>query len=130
MQKKLFLFIGFFVILGSILGSIFLFPSSSCEASDTGCTLETLRQDVVYLDVREDDEWIAGHVQGATHLKMGEILAGNYDSIPQDQIVYVYCRSGRRAGEVIRFLEEKGFTNLINAGGLEELSGVSIIEWP
>ncbi|MDO4713791.1 MAG: rhodanese-like domain-containing protein [bacterium] len=82
----------------------------------------------MYLDVREDEEWLAGHVKGALHLKMGDILAGNYEEIPQDQPVYVYCRSGRRASEVIRFLEERGFKNLINAGGLRDLEGVEIVE--
>ena len=58
----------------------------------------------------------------------GGYFAGNYANIPQTAPVYVYCRSGRRAGEVIRFLEQKGFTNLINAGGLLDLEGVEIVE--
>lgn len=90
-------------------------------------TLLNIRKKI-YLDVREEEEWIAGHVKGALHIKMEDIFAGNYANIPQTAPVYVYCRSGRRAGEVIRFLEQKGFTNLINAGGLRDIEGVEIIE--
>lgn len=59
---------------------------------------------------------------------MSDILAGKYDAIPLDQPVYVYCRSGRRAGEVIQFLTNKGFNNLINAGGLSDLENVEIVQ--
>ena len=61
-------------------------------------------------------------------LNVRESLFSNREKFPQTDPVYVYCRSGRRAGEVIRFLEGKGFTNLINAGGLRDLEGVEIVE--
>lgn len=115
--------------IGAVAGLWYFNPSLSCSVFAAECKENTAQQqEKIYLDVREEEEWSAGHVKGALHLKMGDIFAGNYEQIPQDQPVYVYCRSGRRAGEVIRFLEGKGFKNLINAGGLHDLEGVEIIE--
>jgi rhodanese-related sulfurtransferase len=48
------------------------------------------------LDVRENDEWAAGHVPGATHIRLGE-LGQRTGEVPRDQTVYVICRSGQPA---------------------------------
>lgn len=77
--------------------------------------------------MREDEERETAHVKDALHVKMGDILAGDYENIPRDQEVRVYCRSGRRSQEVINFLQEKGYTNLTNAGGLKDLQDLAII---
>lgn len=115
--------------MGTLFGVWYFNASHSCGAFSAECKENTAEQKgKIYLDVREEEEWLAGHVKGALHIKMGDIFAGNYEQIPQTESVYVYCRSGRRAGEVIRFLEQKGFTNLINAGGLRDLEGVEIVE--
>ena len=52
------------------------------------------------LDVREDDEWAAGHAPGAHHLPMMEIPA-RMAEIPDDTDVVVVCRSGGRSGQVV-----------------------------
>lgn len=129
MKKSYFVSLGALVLLGVAFATFYAVPSLSCMAFEAQCPVASLAsEEKIYLDVREDEEWSAGHVKGALHLKMGDIFAGNYQEIPQDQPVYIYCRSGRRAGEVIRFLEEKGFKNLINAGGLRDLEGIEIVE--
>ena len=87
------------------------------------------KQEKLYLDVREDDEWEAGHVKWAMHIKLSEILAGNYSEIPKDETVYVYCRSWRRASEAIKYLEEKWFKNLVNVWWLSWLRDVEIVTW-
>ena len=47
------------------------------------------------LDVREDDEWAAGYAPGARHIPLGE-LGARAAEVPQDEAVYVICRSGGR----------------------------------
>lgn len=129
MKKTSLLLTIILALVGTLFGVWYFNASHSCSAFSAECKENTAEQKgKIYLDVREEEEWIAGHVKGALHIKMGDIFAGNYGQIPQTEPVYVYCRSGRRAGEVIRFLEEKGFTNLINAGGLRDLEGVEIVE--
>jgi rhodanese-related sulfurtransferase len=51
------------------------------------------------LDVREDDEWEAGHAPEAVHVAMGEIN-DRIDAIPTDRTVVCICRVGGRSGAV------------------------------
>jgi rhodanese-related sulfurtransferase len=71
------------------------------------------------LDVREDDEWNAGHVPGATHIPLGQ-LGQHTAEIPADQTVYVICRSGHRSGRATEALVEAGWKALNVAGGMQQ----------
>ena len=68
------------------------------------------------LDVREDDEWAAGHAPGAHHLPMMEIPA-RMAEIPDDTDVVVVCRSGGRSGQVVSYLTRNGWGNVRNLDG-------------
>ena len=69
------------------------------------------------LDVREDDEWAAGHAPGATHLAMG-LLAGRIDEIPADRTVVCVCRVGGRSAAVAEALVSSGLDVRNLAGGM------------
>lgn len=76
------------------------------------------RPDVVILDVREQDEWDAGHIPGAVFIPMSEIQ-GRVSEVPKDKLVIVQCRSGNRSSQVTDYLQQQGFSNVRNlAGGL------------
>ena len=76
------------------------------------------RSDVVILDVREQDEWNAGHIPGALFIPMSEIQARTSE-VPKDKLVIVQCRSGNRSSQVTDYLQQQGFSNVRNlAGGL------------
>jgi phage shock protein E len=76
------------------------------------------RPDVVILDVREQDEWDAGHIPGALFIPMSDV-AGRISEIPTDKTVIVQCRSGNRSGQVTDYLRGQGMNNVHNmAGGL------------
>ena len=68
------------------------------------------------LDVREDDEWAAGHAPGAHHLPMMEIPA-RMAEVPDDADVVVVCRSGGRSGQVVAYLAQNGWDNVRNLDG-------------
>ncbi|HET6211855.1 MAG TPA: rhodanese-like domain-containing protein [Micromonosporaceae bacterium] len=68
------------------------------------------------IDVREDDEWTAGHAPGAHHLPMMEIPARLAD-VPMDGDVVVVCRSGNRSGQVVAYLGGQGWDNVRNLDG-------------
>lgn len=72
------------------------------------------------LDVREDDEWAAGHAPGAQHLPMTEVPA-RLDEVPTDRPVVVVCRSGVRSARVVLFLRNHGLDNVHNLdGGMQD----------
>ncbi len=72
-----------------------------------------LSPDVYLVDVREDDEWAAGHAPDALHVPMME-LPGRLDEIPTDRDVVVVCRSGHRSAEVVGYLLGRGFEQVRN----------------
>ncbi|MEV4705360.1 rhodanese-like domain-containing protein [Actinoplanes sp. NPDC049316] len=68
------------------------------------------------LDVREPDEWQAGHAPHAHHLPMMEVPA-RIAEIPADTEVVVVCRSGGRSGQVVSYLMGNGWDNVRNLDG-------------
>ena len=81
-------------------------------------TTAALREqpDVMILDVREQDEWDAGHIPGAVFMPMGQV-PDRMSEIPKDKTVIVQCRSGNRSSQVTDFLVQQGFTNVHNMSG-------------
>lgn len=74
-----------------------------------------------WIDVRSAEEYASGHVEGASNIPYTEITAriGEITG-DKDDLIYVYCRSGRRSGIAQQALREAGHTNVINLGGLED----------
>jgi rhodanese-related sulfurtransferase len=69
------------------------------------------------LDVREDEEWDAGHAAGAVHLAMGQVM-DRLGEIPTDRTVICVCRVGGRSGAVATTLAGLGFDVRNLAGGM------------
>ncbi len=70
------------------------------------------------LDVREDSERAEYNIGGA-HIPVGKVQAMQTDGIDdwKDKEVVVYCRSGNRSGMASLFLEQAGFSNVVNLTG-------------
>jgi rhodanese-related sulfurtransferase len=71
------------------------------------------------LDVREDEEWAAGHAPDARHIPMAQ-LAVRAAEIPQGEPVYVICRSGVRSAMVAQALAQAGWEAINVAGGMQD----------
>lgn len=80
----------------------------------------TNTQKVVILDVREQDEFDAGHISGAIRFPVGTISEDTADSvIPEmDSVVLVYCRNGNRSKTASEALTELEYTNIYKYGGI------------
>ena len=61
------------------------------------------------LDVREDDEWAAGHIDGAQHIPLGQ-LGDRLAELPTGRAVVAVCRSGSRSAAAVRGLRQLGYT--------------------
>lgn len=72
------------------------------------------------LDVREDDEWAAGHVAGATHIPLGHLGARTGELPQDDQTIYVICRSGMRSARAAQALNRAGWRAVNVAGGMQD----------
>ncbi len=81
-----------------------------------------IQNGALLIDVRTNEEFDAGHIEGATNIPYNNTSA-LIDAIGNDKqrLVVVYCRSGKRAGRAKSALDEKGYTNIFNATGYEAL---------
>lgn len=76
--------------------------------------------DAVMVDVREQDEWDAGHAPNAVHIPLGE-LPSRLGELPEDaHTVPIVCRSGNRSGRAVAWLIQQGFDVSNVAGGMQE----------
>lgn len=81
-------------------------------------TVDELRPDAVMVDVREPDEWAAGHAPNAIHIPLGE-LPSRLDELPDtDDTIAIVCRSGGRSARAVEWLEQQGFDVANVAGGM------------
>ncbi len=69
------------------------------------------------LDVREHDEWTAGHAPDAVHVRLGE-LGARAGELPQDREVYVICRTGARSAYAAQALAAGGLNTINVADGM------------
>jgi rhodanese-related sulfurtransferase len=69
------------------------------------------------LDVREDDEWAAGHAEQAVHIPMSELVA-RIGEVPMDRRVHVVCRVGGRSAQVAQYLIAQGVDAVNVDGGM------------
>ena len=77
----------------------------------------------IILDVRTREEYDQGHIPGAILIPDTEIEAKAADLLPdKDQLILVYCRSGRRSKLAAQSLADLGYTNIREFGG--------ILDWP
>jgi phage shock protein E len=82
---------------------------------------------VVYVDVRTDSEFNAGHVEGALHIPYDQMEQRFSELEPYaGQEIVVYCRSGHRAGIAKGVLDQHGFSDVVNGGGLTDLQAEGI----
>lgn len=81
--------------------------------------------DAIIVDVRHDDEYKAGHIPGAVLLTMETITEETAAKVLPDknQMILIYCRSGRRSKIAAQTLLELGYTNLIEFGGILDYKG-------
>jgi rhodanese-related sulfurtransferase len=81
-----------------------------------------LPADAVLLDVRETEEWDAGHAPAARHLPMSELVT-RLAEVPDEDPLYVVCRSGNRSARVVAYLAAQGYPAVNVDGGMQAWAG-------
>ena len=104
--------------LFSILCGFVLLAISGCCSTESKISKEN---NAVLLDVRTPEEHKSGYLEGAVLLPLAELESKTVNKIPDKNTpIYIYCRSGRRAGTAVEKLKAMGYTNLHNLGGLKD----------
>ena len=91
-------------------------PEEAKKIMDSG-------EEHIILDTREQDEYDEGHIPGAIVIPHDQVKEKAEDILlDKDQLILVYCRSGRRSKLAAEDLVDLGYTNIKEFGG--------ILDWP
>ena len=78
----------------------------------------------IIVDVRRQDEYDSGHIPGAILIPNESIGTEQPKELPDlDQVILIYCRSGRRSKEASQKLADMGYTNIYEFGGIIDWTG-------
>lgn len=91
--------------------------------------LELVEGGAVLLDVREDDEWVAGHAPQAIHVAMSRI-GGEYTQLPTNTPIVCVCHLGGRSSSVAENLRRVGLDARNLSGGMDAWasSGLAVVD--
>ena len=96
---------------------------------DEAVTMMEQETDYIILDVRRADEFTEGHIPGAINVANESIGTDDIPELPdKDQLIMVYCRSGRRSKEASEKLVKLGYTNIVEFGGILDWKGEIITD--
>ena len=91
---------------------------------DEAVTMMAQETGYIILDVRRPDEFAAGHIPNAINVPNETIDTDEIAELPdKDQLIMVYCRSGRRSKEASEKLVKLGYTNIVEFGGILDWKG-------
>ena len=77
----------------------------------------------ILIDVRSKEEWSKGYIEGAQHIPLKNLSTKiNEHTRDYNEEILLYCRSGNRSGKAKKILEEMGYLNTRNVGGIEDVS--------
>ena len=112
-----------------LLAALLALAAGMAEQSYRQVTQEEARRmmeeeaDFILLDVRTGEEYDGGHIPGAINIANEDIGTEEIPELPdRDQLILVYCRSGRRSKEAAEKLAALGYTRVVEFGG--------IMTWP
>ena len=94
---------------------------------DEAVTMMAQESGYIILDVRRPDEFAAGHIPNAINVPNETIDTAEIPELPdKDQLIMVYCRSGRRSKEASEKLVKIGYTNIVEFGGILDWKGETV----
>ena len=94
---------------------------------DDAVTMMAQETGYIILDVRRPDEFAAGHIPNAINVPNESIGTDEIPELPnKDQLIMVYCRSGRRSKEASEKLVKLGYTNIVEFGGILDWKGETV----
>ena len=96
---------------------------------DEAVTIMEQETGYIILDVRRPDEYAAGHIPNAINVPNESIGTSEIPGLPdKNQLIMVYCRSGRRSKEASEKLVKLGYTNIVEFGGILDWKGEIVTE--
>ncbi len=114
-------------LISILLIAVFSFSFAACKkeghvdyiSAAEAKQLMDSSENYIIIDAREQDEYDEYHIPGAILIPYDEVKEKAKDMLPdKDQLIFVYCRSGRRSKHAAARLYELGYTNVKEFGGI------------
>ena len=101
---------------------LILFLSCSKQPQNDQSELRAIVNDTatILVDVRYSNEFESGHPEGSVNIPLN-IIENHLEELKDKKHIVVFCRSGKRAGEAKKILEENGFTNVVYGGSWQNV---------
>lgn len=95
------------------------------QANDINAGVEEYQKtpNAKLIDVREADEYAAGHIPASINIPLSKIESAQGEITDLDTPLFVYCRSGNRSGQAVAWLKQAGYSKVKNIGGIANYSG-------
>jgi rhodanese-related sulfurtransferase len=106
-----------------------LFLTSCSQTATTGAAVQSISPQAYQeqfgtsdaehflLDVRTPEEFASGHIAGAINIAV-DALEQHLSEVPKDQPVIVYCHSGNRSAQATQILQNAGYSQIYDLGGV------------
>ena len=96
-------------------------------STDEAVTMMSKETGYIILDVLRPEEFAAGHIPNAINVANESIGTADIPELPdKNQLIMVYCRSGRRSKEAAEKLVKLGYTNIVEFGGILDWKGETV----
>lgn len=123
MNKKIFTTV-ILLAAGIIMFNLFSNQTDSMDISSSEFKEKITENRGIIIDVRAKSEYDEGHLKQTDF--QYDFLTGEFqdkiEEMDKDETYYLYCRSGNRSGQAARIMKSKGFENVYNVGGFEDLA--------
>jgi len=112
------------IVAGIVTLNLISNNDNSMELNETEFKEKISSQPGVVIDVRTTEEFNDGHLTITDY--QYNFLDGEFeqqlDQLDKDKTYYLYCRTGNRSGQAADLMKKRGFDNVFNIGGFEDLA--------
>ena len=123
MLKKVFFLLVLSVSLVGCGAKVSSQPIRTVDAVEAQKIMAT-EKNYLIVDVRTPEEFADAHVAGAINIPLANIADAQPNLLPdKKQLVFVYCRSGKRSSEAAKRLNKLGYVNVVDFGGILDWNG-------
>jgi rhodanese-related sulfurtransferase len=102
------------------------FANYKITEDDAKALLDAGDESIQFLDIRNADDYAAGHIEGAVNIPFAKGMEADFSTLPTDKTIIVYCYTGQTAGQTVAGLRLLGYDAVsLNSGAGTDATGTA-----